>query len=89
MADHKNKLQTQAFCVNTFRRSLEGKPPCYGCEERHYRCHSECEKYLDWQRTHTAIMEEHRKIKKNMYEASARKQIVVKQYYKREGRKRK
>lgn len=87
--DYQNKIGSQAFCSNTLRRALDGNPPCFGCVERHAKCHSECEKYLEWQRTHNAIMEERGKIKKNMYEASARKQIAVKQYYKREGRKRK
>lgn len=83
--DYKNKIGSRAFCVNKFRRASEGTPPCFECEDRCAKCHSECEKYRDWQRTHTAIMEERGNAKKNMYEASVRKQIAVKQYYKREG----
>lgn len=22
--------------------------PCYGCEERHPRCHADCERYREW-----------------------------------------
>ena len=23
----------------------KGSAPCYGCDERHYKCHAECEAY--------------------------------------------
>lgn len=38
--------------------------PCKGCEERHYLCHSTCEKYLTWKQEHEEIMALIRKEKK-------------------------
>lgn len=34
--------------------------PCYGCEKRHMRCHSECADYAEYTRLTTALREERR-----------------------------
>lgn len=31
------------------------RTPCYKCEERHEGCHSDCERYADWDREHQAF----------------------------------
>ncbi len=29
--------------------------PCKGCEDRHYLCHSTCEKYIAWKQEHDEL----------------------------------
>lgn len=29
--------------------------PCYECPDRHYKCHSECDKYIEAKRRHAEI----------------------------------
>lgn len=29
--------------------------PCKGCEERHYLCHSTCEKYITWRKEYDEL----------------------------------
>lgn len=31
--------------------------PCYHCEERHEGCHSDCERYAEWNEKHQAVMD--------------------------------
>lgn len=35
--------------------------PCYGCKDRHLRCHNDCSKFSDWKQSYE-------KIKKNRCE---------------------
>ena len=34
------------------------KAPCKDCPERHYLCHSECEKYLEYKKQNDALREQ-------------------------------
>lgn len=84
--DYKNNIGSHAFCVNKFRRAAEGTPPCFECEDRYAKCHSECEKYKEWERVHKENHEERAKEKRTSAEAYARKKEAVERYYRREGK---
>lgn len=84
--DYQNKIGSQAFCSNTLRRTLDGNPPCFGCVERHAKCHSECGKYKEWERIHRINQEEFSKDKGLSLEPYARKKEAVEKYYRREGK---
>lgn len=34
--------------------------PCYQCEERHYKCHGQCERYAAYRRIRDRMIEENR-----------------------------
>lgn len=36
--------------------------PCKDCPDRHYKCHSECEKYAEYDRINKEIREEKKKL---------------------------
>ena len=38
------------------------KSPCFGCENRHISCHSECEKYVQYRKYREKSYEERRKM---------------------------
>ena len=37
------------------------KAPCLDCEERHFKCHSDCEKYIEYVKHNTKIYENRNK----------------------------
>lgn len=37
------------------------KAPCLDCMERHFKCHSECEKYIEYVKHNTKIYENRRR----------------------------
>ncbi len=39
----------------------DNKPPCFGCNERHEICHSNCDKYKAWKIDHDKKSEKIRK----------------------------
>ena len=46
------------------------KNPCYKCPERHYKCHGECQKYIEWQAEREKINAARRKaIEANLYKS--------------------
>lgn len=46
----------------TFKtQTYAGHPPCYGCSDRHIKCHAECELYKEWLNKLEAIKREREK----------------------------
>lgn len=42
-------------------QTYAGHPPCYGCADRHIKCHAECERYKEWLNKLEAIKREREK----------------------------
>lgn len=54
---------------------MANNPPCKNCSDRHYRCHSECERYITYSEEKKAEREERIKAnetKRGFYEHSLR-----------------
>lgn len=47
---------------------MEKMNPCYRCEERTDRCHSECEKYTAWATEHAEKKAEERKQREKQWD---------------------
>ena len=37
-------------------------PPCKGCENRRFKCHSECSEYIEWSKSQQEKKNEMRKV---------------------------
>ena len=49
------------------RDLLIGICPCKDCENRHLRCHTECQQYIDWDKVNSKLREQESQLRAERY----------------------
>lgn len=75
--------------TKTKGRNKEMKSPCFNCKVRHQSCHTECEKYKEYQRKVKEMRELKKKDFNKEYGDKDYKLTMYQKYLKTDGRKKK